>query len=74
MSNEASGIPAIIAHDDHARGCQGREYSCTCGYDDRVAAALVSQEAEIADLRKALSQANGLIDRLTTAALKNVEG
>lgn len=19
---------------DHARGCQGREYTCTCGYDD----------------------------------------
>lgn len=20
---------------DHARGCQGREYTCTCGYDDQ---------------------------------------
>ncbi|MQX90292.1 hypothetical protein [Sinorhizobium meliloti] len=19
---------------DHARGCEGREYTCTCGYDD----------------------------------------
>lgn len=20
---------------DHARGCQGREYTCTCGYDEQ---------------------------------------
>ena len=25
---------------DHARGCQGREYTCTCGYDDQVEARL----------------------------------
>lgn len=23
------------AKDDHERLCQGREYSCTCGYDDK---------------------------------------
>ena len=28
---------------DHARGCQGREYTCTCGYDDQ-------QEALIREL------------------------
>ena len=22
---------------DHARGCEGRNYTCTCGYDDQVA-------------------------------------
>ena len=22
---------------DHARGCEGRNYSCTCGYDDEIA-------------------------------------
>lgn len=21
---------------DHARGCQGREHTCTCGFDDRI--------------------------------------
>lgn len=32
---------------DHARGCQGREYTCTCGYDDQ-------QADEIERLRAAL--------------------
>ena len=22
--------------DDHARGCEGRQYTCTCGFDDRL--------------------------------------
>lgn len=22
---------------DHARGCEGRNYTCTCGHDDRMA-------------------------------------
>ncbi len=25
-----------ILEDDHKRGCQGREYACTCGYDDEM--------------------------------------
>ena len=29
-----------LADEDHARGCEGRTYTCTCGYDDRVEAAL----------------------------------
>lgn len=36
---------------DHKRGCQGREYTCTCGYDDQ-------QEAEIQRLRSELAKAN----------------
>ena len=26
-----------ILADDHERGCQGRYYHCSCGYDDAVA-------------------------------------
>lgn len=37
--------------DDHARGCEGRQYTCTCGYDDRIATALEAQAAEIARLK-----------------------
>jgi hypothetical protein len=31
-------MPDILSENDHARGCTGREYACTCGYDDWVAA------------------------------------
>ena len=53
---------AKLSDDDHARGCQGREYTCTCGYDDRLATLLASQEAEIAELRKALLDARCTIE------------
>lgn len=28
--------PDVLTEDDHARGCAGREYACTCGYDQRM--------------------------------------
>lgn len=48
--------PKATAHDDvlardHERGCQGREYACTCGYD-------AAKDAEIEHLR-------ALVTRLT---------
>ncbi len=39
---------------DHKKGCEGRTYTCTCGYDDAL-------ETEIARLRERLTQA---IERL----------
>lgn len=39
---------------DHERGCQGREYTCTCGYDDKHRAlieTLVKALEEIRDLQ-----------------------
>lgn len=36
--------------DDHERGCQGRTYACSCGYDDE-------RDAEIERLRKLLDLA-----------------
>lgn len=36
--------------DDHARGCQGREYTCTCGFDD-------SKDTEIERLREVITHA-----------------
>lgn len=40
-------LRTISTHDDHSRGCQGREYSCTCGYDDRWAALTTEAADEI---------------------------
>jgi hypothetical protein len=37
----------IAALGDHQKGCDGRTYTCTCGYDE-------AQAAEIARLREAL--------------------
>jgi hypothetical protein len=33
--------------DDHDRGCEGRTYTCTCGYDDRTDATIAALKAQI---------------------------
>ena len=54
----------IYASEDHERLCQGREYTCSCGYDDRrdplmteAADEITRLEARVAGLEKALSDA-----------------
>ena len=42
------------ASDDHERLCQGREYSCTCGYDEKRDPLLAEAAAKIERLRAAL--------------------
>ena len=37
---------------DHERGCTGREYVCSCGYDNDIEAAIKKAAAEIDRLRK----------------------
>lgn len=39
------------ARDDHERGCQGREYDCSCGYDGKRDPLLEEAAAEIERLR-----------------------
>jgi len=29
-----------LAGEDHKRGCEGREYTCTCGHDEKIDSAL----------------------------------
>ena len=41
------------ASDDHERGCQGRCYDCSCGYDDRRNPLLIDAADEIERLRAA---------------------
>jgi len=38
---------------DHIRHCEGRNYTCTCGYDDAVEKTITTQAAEIERLRGA---------------------
>lgn len=41
---------------DHARGCEGRNYSCTCGYDDATADHIEALEGKVERLREVLSR------------------
>ena len=50
---------------DHARGCEGRNYTCTCGHDDRLAARITALSAEVERLTEAYN-------RLGDMALANV--
>jgi uncharacterized small protein (DUF1192 family) len=42
---------------DHQRGCAGRDYTCTCGYDDTREHRIEALTAEIERLREYLSSA-----------------
>lgn len=48
----------IWRDDDHERGCEGRNYTCSCGFDERTyetgrlaAEAIAAKDAELAKLR-----------------------
>jgi hypothetical protein len=60
MSDIVERLKDISQNDDHSRGCQGRQYECTCGYDartqataDDAAAAFERLRAERDAIRKA---------------------
>jgi hypothetical protein len=42
------------ARDDHERGCNGRYYDCSCGYDKKRDPLLIEAADEIERLRAAL--------------------
>ena len=46
----------IYATDDHERGCQGRCYDCSCGYDEKRDPLLKDAANEIERLRIALKE------------------
>lgn len=49
---------------DHARLCQGREYTCTCGYDTQRDAELTRLHAEKAALREQVEKAREALKRI----------
>ena len=51
------------ASDDHERGCQGRYYTCSCGYDDKRDPLLTEAAYEIERLRAALEKIECYEDR-----------
>lgn len=62
MTDLVERLGDIYATDDHARRCQGREYDCTCGYDERSAATAREAAAEITRLRSLVEEAVKEID------------
>lgn len=44
-------LRTVLSADDHKRGCQGREYVCTCGYDDKIIAITNEAAEAIENLR-----------------------
>ena len=42
---------------DHAKGCQGREYYCRCGYDEKTGPLLFDAADEIERLRTGIKNA-----------------
>ena len=72
----------IYATDDHERGCQGRCYDCSCGYDDKRDPLLKEAAAEIERLRAALqdpatvhiNMLRGIIAKPTLAQIIHLYG
>lgn len=56
----AAGIRDHAA-DDHMRGCMGRQYSCTCGYDMATEEILKIAAGRIEALEAALDNSQSLI-------------
>ena len=66
MSDLIERLQGIAGTSDHERGCAGREYSCSCGFDDLVeelcdkaqstlrtqSATITQLQAELADARE----------------------
>ena len=45
----------LVLGDDHKRNCDGRTYSCTCGYDLKVIEAAERAHAEVTRMRAEVS-------------------
>ena len=53
----ANPLAFKIQQADHRRGCDGRCYTCTCGFDEEVEAAMMAKDAEIERLQKGVAAA-----------------
>lgn len=70
MSDIVEWLNDIWRDDDHERGCTGRNYECTCGFDARSFATAKEAAIEIERLRAKLAEARA--EALEEAALECV--
>lgn len=47
----------VVAMTDHERGCEGRNYTCTCGYDDQREAERDKALADLEAFKREVSDA-----------------
>ena len=71
MSDLIERLQGIAGTSDHERGCAGREYSCSCGFDDLVEelcdkaqSTLRTQSATITTLQAELAEAREVPGRI----------
>lgn len=77
MSDLIERLQGIAGTSDHERGCAGREYSCSCGFDDLVEelcdkaqSTLRTQSATITTLQAELAEARDELKRLIESIWK----
>lgn len=56
-------LEEIIQIDDHRRGCAGRTYECTCGYDMRVQEAMAEAKDALAASRARVAELTAPFER-----------
>jgi len=68
MTDIVDRLNDIWRDDDHERGCQGREYTCSCGFDERTLATakeaadtITTLRSRIGTLEKALKPFAGAV-------------
>jgi hypothetical protein len=54
--------------EDHTRGCQGREYTCSCGFNDATDALFTEAASELSRLSEALEDKAGVATMLRSMA------
>ena len=48
---------------DHAKGCEGRNYTCSCGYDDEIAALRAAISKPVAEAVKVKAEPVGYVTK-----------
>lgn len=56
MNDLVERLRALIPMDDHDRGCEGRNYTCQCGYDDRMEDGITEAADRITELEADLTR------------------
>ncbi|MGX9392520.1 hypothetical protein ACWX0K_20565 [Nitrobacteraceae bacterium UC4446_H13] len=62
------------ASSDHIRGCQGRQYSCDCGYDIRGEGLLEQAATALTEARAEFERLNAQVDEALRSCLAEREG
>jgi len=58
-----SDVEALLTRGDHERGCEGRTYTCTCGYDERMETALRTLSEQLAEAREVIAKIADVTER-----------